>query len=74
MDYRDYLAIDEKLYRPSEVKNLQGNPSKAQNKIEWYPTVSFEKLVKKTVDADRHCYSVYGPGSELSPMTIMPIE
>jgi GDPmannose 4,6-dehydratase len=60
LDYRDYLVIDEKLYRPSEVKILQGDASKAQNNIEWYPTASFDELVKEMVDADLQWYSVNG--------------
>ena len=62
LDYRDYLVIDEKLYRPSEVKILQGDASKAQNNLEWHPTVSFDELVKEMVDADLQWYSVNGTG------------
>lgn len=62
LDYCDYLVIDEKLYRPSEVKILQGDASKAQNNIEWYPTVSFDEIVKEMVDADLQWYSVNGTG------------
>ncbi len=62
LDYRDYLVIDEKLYRPSEVKILQGDASKAQNNIEWYPTASFDELVEEMVDADLQWYSVNGTG------------
>jgi GDPmannose 4,6-dehydratase len=62
LDYRDYLVIDEKLYRPSEVNILQGDASKAQNNIEWYPTASFDEMVKEMVDADLQWYSVNGTG------------
>ena len=51
LDYRDYLTMDEKLYRPSEVNILQGDASKARAKLKWSPTVSFEELVKEaTID------------------------
>jgi GDPmannose 4,6-dehydratase len=62
LDYRDYLVTDEKLYRPSEVKILQGDASKAQNNIEWHPTISFDELVKEMVDGDLQWYSVNGTG------------
>ena len=46
LDYRDYLVIDEDLYRPSEVHILQGDASKAREKLGWTPSSSFEDLVK----------------------------
>jgi GDPmannose 4,6-dehydratase len=62
LDYREYVVIDEKLYRPSEVQILQGNASKAQNSLEWYPTASLDELVEEMVDADLQWYSVNGTG------------
>jgi GDPmannose 4,6-dehydratase len=62
LDYRDYLFIDEKLYRPSEVKILQGDASKAKSNIDWHPTISIDELVKEMVDADLQWYSVNGTG------------
>jgi GDPmannose 4,6-dehydratase len=56
-NYRDYLAIDEKLYRPSEVNILRGDASKAHEKIGWSPTVSFDDLVKEMVGHDLEWYS-----------------
>jgi len=57
LDYRDYLVIDEKLYRPSEVNILQGDASKAREKLNWSPTVPFKKLVKEMVESDLEWYS-----------------
>jgi GDPmannose 4,6-dehydratase len=62
LDYRDYLVTDEKLYRPSEVKILQGDASKAKSNIDWHPTISIDELVKEMVDADLQWYSVNGTG------------
>ena len=52
LDYDNYLVIDDKLYRPAEVNILQGDASKARNKLNWAPTISFEALVKEMVDSD----------------------
>jgi len=52
LDYRNYLVIDENLYRPSETLVLQGNASKAREKLQWYPKVDFEALVKEMVEND----------------------
>ena len=56
LDYHDYLAIDEKLYRPSEVNILQGDASKAQKKLGWNPEISFEELVQQMVEGDMEWY------------------
>lgn len=57
LDYKDYLVIDENLYRPSEVNVLQGDASKARNQLGWIPTVPFETLIKEMVDTDLSWYS-----------------
>ncbi len=57
LDYHDYLVMDEKLYRPSEVNILQGDASKARKNLGWSPAVSFEELVKEMVDSDLEWYS-----------------
>ncbi|MCS6803926.1 MAG: GDP-mannose 4,6-dehydratase [Acidobacteriota bacterium] len=52
LDYRQYVVIDEKLYRPAEVVALRGDWSKAERVLGWRPTVGFEALVKMMVEAD----------------------
>jgi len=59
LDYHDYLVIDDKLYRPSEVNILQGDASKARKKLNWSPSVSFEELVKEMVDGDLEWYATF---------------
>ncbi len=57
LDYNDYLVIDELLYRPSEVNILQGDASKAHQKLQWLPETSFEDLVREMVDSDSEWYT-----------------
>jgi len=52
LDYQDYLAIDENLYRPSEVNLLQEDASKARRKLKWAPEISFDGLIKEMVEGD----------------------
>lgn len=52
LDYKDYVTVDEKFYRPAEVDLLISNPEKAKKQLKWNPSVSFEGLVKMMVDAD----------------------
>lgn len=52
LDWKKYVVIDKKLYRPAEVNILKGDCSKAKKKLGWKPTIKFEGLVKLMVDAD----------------------
>tara|TARA_Y100000590_G_scaffold151827_1_gene174421 strand:- start:259 stop:1242 length:984 start_codon:yes stop_codon:yes gene_type:complete len=52
LNYKDYVKIDKKLFRPSEVDTLLANSSKARKKLKWKPKVSFRNLVKDMVESD----------------------
>ncbi len=52
LNYKDYVIVDKKFFRPAEVDLLVANPAKALKKLGWKSTVSFEQLVKMMVDAD----------------------
>jgi GDPmannose 4,6-dehydratase len=57
LDAREFLLIDESLYRPSEVNVLRGDASRARRKLGWEPMVSFHDLVKEMVESDMAWYS-----------------
>lgn len=52
LDWRDYVEIDSKYYRPSEVDLLVGDASKAKRLLAWEPKTTFKDLVSLMVDAD----------------------
>jgi GDPmannose 4,6-dehydratase len=52
LDYRNHVVIDAKYFRPTEVDILQGDPSKAQEKLRWKPKVSFEQLIDMMIASD----------------------
>jgi len=52
MDYKQYVIMDEKFYRPAEVDLLISDPSKARAQLKWEPAVNFKELVTMMVDAD----------------------
>jgi GDPmannose 4,6-dehydratase len=52
LDWRRYVKVDAKYFRPAEVDVLLGDPSKAQAALGWKPKVSFKELVRLMVDAD----------------------
>ncbi|XP_023380681.1 GDP-mannose 4,6 dehydratase isoform X2 [Pteropus alecto] len=47
-----HVTVDLKYYRPTEVDFLQGDCSKAKQKLNWKPRVAFDELVREMVDAD----------------------
>ncbi len=46
------VKVNPKFYRPTEVDQLLGDPSKARSKLGWVPRVSFPDLVKDMMQAD----------------------
>jgi GDPmannose 4,6-dehydratase len=52
LDWRKYVEIDPRYYRPAEVDLLIGDYSKAKKKLGWEPKTKFVDLVKLMVDAD----------------------
>jgi GDPmannose 4,6-dehydratase len=52
LDWRNYTVQDEAFMRPAEVDLLIGDSSKAQAKLGWEPTISFEQLIEMMVQAD----------------------
>ncbi|MEZ7892954.1 MAG: GDP-mannose 4,6-dehydratase [Candidatus Wallbacteria bacterium] len=52
LDWKEYVEIDSKYFRPTEVELLIGDPSKAKKILKWQPKVSFKELVKMMVDSD----------------------
>ena len=52
LDWEKHVVVDQDLYRPAEVDQLIGDPTKAAEKLGWKPEVSFEQLVHMMVDAD----------------------
>jgi GDPmannose 4,6-dehydratase len=52
LDWTDFVDLDPRQIRPSEVDLLLGDATKAKTKLGWMPKVTFEGLVAMMVDAD----------------------
>ena len=52
LDYREFVEVDPRYFRPAEVDLLLGTSKKARQKLGWKPRVSFDELVEMMVDAD----------------------
>ncbi len=52
MDWKQYVKVDPKYFRPAEVDLLLGDASKARRVLKWEPKVTFKALAKMMVEAD----------------------
>jgi GDPmannose 4,6-dehydratase len=52
LDYRQYVEIDQRYFRPTEVDILLGYSTKARKKLGWQPKVGFEQLIDMMIETD----------------------
>ncbi len=52
LNYEDYLIIDKRFFRPTEVEILVADSSKAKEQLGWNPKVTFRELALKMVRND----------------------
>ncbi len=52
LDYKKYIKIDKRLFRPNDKTLLKANTNKAKRYLYWKPKISFKSLVKEMVDSD----------------------
>jgi len=52
LDWHDHVEVDPRYLRPTEVRHLRGDASRARTELGWEPTMDFEELVRTMVEAD----------------------
>ncbi len=52
LDWKPYVQIDPRYFRPTEVHHLCGDASKARRQLGWQPRVGFRELITMMVNAD----------------------
>ncbi len=52
LDWKPYVEIDPRYFRPTEVDHLCGDASRAREKLGWAPKVGFRELIEMMVRAD----------------------
>jgi GDPmannose 4,6-dehydratase len=52
LNYKDYVRVDERYYRPAEVDLLIGNAQKAREVLGWQPKYTFRELITQMVQSD----------------------
>ena len=52
LDWEEYVETDPYYVRPKDVDFLQGDYSKAREKLDWRPTIRFDQLVTRMTEHD----------------------
>ncbi len=52
LDYKKYVAVDPRYFRPTEVDVLLGDSTRAQKILGWKPKISFDQLIDMMIAAD----------------------
>ncbi|GAH90424.1 unnamed protein product, partial [marine sediment metagenome] len=63
LNYKEYIEVDPRYFRPTEVENLRADSTKAKKKLNWSPKISFKDLVKIMVDHDLELLGLHSPGA-----------
>ena len=62
LEWREHVRIDPRYLRPTEVEALQADATKARQRLDWEPRVTFKELVRIMVDADLEAAGLAAPG------------
>ena len=70
LKWEDYVEFDARYLRPAEVDLLIGDSTKAQQKLGWKPSVTFEQLVALMVEADLKALGLTSPNGKTVKNTL----
>jgi GDPmannose 4,6-dehydratase len=62
LDWKQYVKIDPRYFRPTEVDYLLADPTRSRERLNWTPRVKFHELVRIMVDADLELMGLKSPG------------
>ena len=51
LDYQEYVTIDEKYFRPTELTDLKGDSTKLRKLLGWRPEYTFQSMIEEMVQA-----------------------
>ena len=57
IDRNIHVEVDERFFRPEELKHLKGDPSKAKKILGWEHTYSFESMLDEMIESKMNQYS-----------------
>jgi len=67
LEWEQYVRIDQRYLRPSEVDHLLGDATRARQRLGWTPKLSFDELVTRMVDVDLRAQGIGGTGPATVP-------
>lgn len=50
LDYTQHIVVDEKHFRPEELKNLKGDSTKLRKELSWKPKYNFETMLDEMIE------------------------
>jgi len=62
LDYKKYVIIDPRYFRPTETLQLRADARKAKKLLNWEPKIGFRELARIMVDADMEAAGLTPPG------------
>jgi GDPmannose 4,6-dehydratase len=62
LDWQEYVRIDPRYFRPTDVEMLIADSARARRELGWSPKVAFRELVRIMVDADAEALGLASPG------------
>jgi len=52
LDWRKHVTVDDQLVRVENGLPLQGNATKARQRLNWQPSITFRQMIERMVEAD----------------------
>jgi GDPmannose 4,6-dehydratase len=52
LEGKNIIKVDPRYFRPTEVETLLGDATKAKEKLNWIPKISFEEMVREMTEED----------------------
>lgn len=62
LDWHEYVQVNPRYLRPTEVDHLEADCTRAREKLGWDPKIDFDTLIKIMVDADMNALGLEAPG------------
>jgi len=56
LNYKDYVGIDDKYFRPEELTDLKGDCTKAKNVLGWKHEYAFESMLDEMIEYQKKLY------------------
>ena len=56
LNYKDYVGIDDKYFRPEELTDLKGDCTKALNELKWRHEDTFESMLDEMIEYQKKLY------------------